>query len=772
MNNFKFIYREEELDFAKKAFSTNNFIVYYYLKNSGLSHYLKKLQIDLCTEKNICFYVDCERNNEIAVQIAEQIISGCDQVELTNYLKKKKKGEITKNIVKSFFTALDIVPYVNLGEIGKSLMDAISDTNDVDIAHLSDYKIEKAIINLFHSLERSNYIDSVYILIDNASILSPNSLDFIVKLMTYCSSKIMLAISNNNNSIGNETLSKLSKIEFCPFEIKKVFERPDNRLIHGLFHCYNRSYKEDYLDLFERHERNIHIIMSFIRGFNMNYTNIDIDTILILKILLIVNTALRKDILDYIYQKTNSTINAINKFNYMSIIEKLENMKFIFLDINNNIYLNKKVVNEDEIKITLIERITICRDILDIFEMFKNELNVFQLKFAINNLDKDYSRRKSYILILLKNQKKSGSVEQQYLDMLFYLDNKKELLEICSMYYDLQVYDVPYLRIKQHSKFIKERESQILIALLRERLHEGDYSKSLQNIIEKSTNKDEKCLLMAVFFQALFNMGKSNQCMQILYNSSHKYYYKNFESSSKYHFLLRNVSYYINDVEIAIGNYNLCLSKFKNSDPVNYNRTMSNFICYLMKHDKNSYAKIVLEEKVKEVIRILDFNDPKYLFLSNNYGIYLTKTNKGDPYKYFDAIIFESGTTETPFIYAQINYALHIAKKNSAKALLMLDEIYHRSVRESKVVPTKIFYFINRILVEYMNDINNVDLLDYIKNNPLRGDKEYAKSLYNSYFNKFKFGIKYCEADWNNLFLPGYLFYHGFSADLLLLNFR
>ena len=139
----------------------------------------------------------------------------------------------------------------------------------------------------------------------------------------------------------------------------------------------------------------------------------------------------------------------------------------------------------------------------------------------------------------------------------------------------------------------------------------------------------------------------------ITYLPNNKFYYENFRPSCYYHFLLRNVSYYVENVEEGIRNYSYCLSKFKNCDPVNYNRTLSNFIGYLMKHIKNKQAKRVLNNKIDEVKSILEFNDQKYLYLNINYGIYLMLETNDDPTPYFDSILFDAGTTETPYIYMQ-----------------------------------------------------------------------------------------------------------------------
>ena len=116
------------------------------------------------------------------------------------------------------------------------------------------------------------------------------------------------------------------------------------------------------------------------------------------------------------------------------------------------------------------------------------QLTIPQLKFAVSNLDKDYNRRKSYILLLLDKQKSIGQVEQQYLDMLFYLDNKYDLIKICSMYYNLQVYDVPFLRLQQHTEFLEERECKDLLALLKERLHKDNYCEKLWDLVNSSIN--------------------------------------------------------------------------------------------------------------------------------------------------------------------------------------------------------------------------------------------------------------------------------------------
>lgn len=67
-----------------------------------------------------------------------------------------------------------------------------------------------------------------------------------------------------------------------------------------------------------------------------------------------------------------------------------------------------------------------------------------------------------------------------------------------------------------------------------------------------------------------------------------------------------------------------------------------------------------------------------------------------------------------------------------------------------------------------MNDINNIELLEEIKSTPLRGDEKYTNNLYDFYSYRFENKIKYKDSDWKKCFLPGYIFYHGFDAEVLM----
>ena len=142
--------------------------------------------------------------------------------------------------------------------------------------------------------------------------------------------------------------------------------------------------------------------MSYIRGFHMDFMRLDKNSILLLKIMLILNTSIYIKTLNAIYNKSLHLSSNMDDSNFKIFINTLINRGFLGIDQYDYIHLNHNIISEDEIKITLVERLTISRDIIDIFERCKTELTISQLKFAIHNLDKDYSRRKSYILVLLK----------------------------------------------------------------------------------------------------------------------------------------------------------------------------------------------------------------------------------------------------------------------------------------------------------------------------------------------------------------------------------
>ena len=497
----------------------------------------------------------------------------------------------------------------------------------------------------------------------------------------------------------------------------------------------------------------------------MDFQAMDNTTLTILKILLIVKTKLSIKLVLDILTNMQDAYELNPQCDFENTLKQIEEKNLIIIN-DNDISLNKNIVTSSNIKIIQSDKLYITAYILNAFESNINILTIEQLKFAIDNLTRDYNKRKKYIFLLLKQEKNAHCIELKYLDMLLSC-NKSELFEACSMYYNMQIYDMPSTLLLQHKQFSQCRQYLILSSLLDERLHRENYGVKLKALIDSSKNSNEKCLLTAIYFTALFNENKSNLGIKILQDNENELYYEKFSNSKYYYYLLRNVSYYIDNIDEAKLNYELCLFNFENTDPVNYNRTMSNYVGYLLAHDCQK-SREILESLISKIEGILQFNDTRYLYLNINYGIYLIKTGHSNPTKYFNAIIYEEGTTETPYIYSQINLSLYIAKTSPIKALMLLQKIYSAHIENSNVKPTKIYYYINRILVEYMNGKNNMNLLEYIKENPLRGNEKEANALYNEYKYRFENSIKYCEEDFDKLFLPGPIFYHGFDVDLLL----
>ncbi|MCL2477567.1 hypothetical protein [Candidatus Bathycorpusculum sp.] len=335
------------------------------------------------------------------------------------------------------------------------------------------------------------------------------------------------------------------------------------------------------------------------------------------------------------------------------------------------------------------------------------------------------------------------------------------------MYYDAHVYGISYNRMKRYERdCCDDRAYNVLCALFLERRHENNYVSLLENLVNSSQNIDEKCLLLSVLLVAYLNSDASDKYKCIVNNSDHEYYFEKYKNSNQYVYLLRNVSYYIADFNRANKYYDQCLNAFKNRDPVNYKRTISNYICYLMRHDVDLSGRL-LKNRMQEVEEIIKYMDDKYLYLNINYGLYLMKYNLGDPTEYFSSIAYSSETTETPFIYAQINLAAYTVKSNPEKALSIMNCIEYE-VQKTTIPRTKQFYNINRCLIDYINGNYREDLIQEIRNSPLRGNHDYGEFLYTYYKKRFDQKIPYSEHDWDKLFLPGYLFYRYFEAELLL----
>ena len=107
---------------------------------------------------------------------------------------------------------------LHAGELVSSFADAIKDTLDTDIEHLSDYKIEKAIISMLGQIEKKGKIRKVYILVDDASSLKPEGIEFVAKIMDFDIVRTLLTIPNNHIDPGMENLSKICANDYKPYD--------------------------------------------------------------------------------------------------------------------------------------------------------------------------------------------------------------------------------------------------------------------------------------------------------------------------------------------------------------------------------------------------------------------------------------------------------------------------------------------------------------------------------------------------------------------------
>lgn len=186
-----------------------------------------------------------------------------------------------------------------------------------------------------------------------------------------------------------------------------------------------------------------------------------------------------------------------------------------------------------------------------------------------------------------------------------------------------------------------------------------------------------------------------------------------------------------------------------------------------MREDHDEIVQKRLSYISQEVKTILDYNDLAYLYLNNNYGIYITRYTDEDPSAFFNSIPFSLGTTETPYIYAQVNLALFYLKKDVTLAFRTIVAV-ENLVENTSVPRTKQFYAINRALVEYANNIFPKQWIEIIKSKPLRGNKEYSQFLCEKYSSIYQNGILFDPSMINELSLPGYLFYRYFDGKELL----
>ncbi len=780
MAEFKFVCRETELEETISSLTTNELVLLHSQNNSGLTHFLKKLMQLLWKNDSVCFYIDSESNLSISDQIIGQVAlfsknDAPEQNAASKLLRKSNKGNIVFAIVTSCLYALDAIPLLpDIGSIANILITSIKETLDTDYEHLNDFKTEKAVAKFFEILSRKRN-KTIYLLIDNPQKLKVDEFSFLALLMERYHIRILFAFNSQESSSEVELLSKLSsKAETTRFQIDRIkseFRRPDNLLIEALYQCYGKEFLPNVIPIFEKSGRDIHIIMTNILGISVNLFDLIPQLQYLLKVLYVLDCPVPSLVLFPVLRSENfNTLSCSDSEFQALVIQASENGYINIHGFDNTEYeiCFNNLASESFI-ITFAERQKIIGDTIKAMDQVYDSLSAPLLEFAISNLEHDYSHCKQYILALTRIQSKKNCVNLSYLNKLCYFENAEELFYICGIYYDYGVYDKPYYLLQSHKNFSRKQGYKLIQALICERLHLENYVEKLEKLYDHEVSHEKKCLLASVLFVAYLNSDSAEKYKCFL-NPESSYFYKSFEDCRNYYYLLRNVTYYIEEVSDAINNYEKCLTIFRSKDPVNYNRTISNYLCYLMRHDSDQAARSQMESIAYEVKRILEYNDVAYAYLNNNYGIYLMRYTDKDPTTYFSSIPYSSGTTETPYIYAQINLALYNSKLNPRYALEILNEIeYH--VNRTTVPRTKQFYHINRALIEFLNGTFPQSQLNEILAKPLRGNEEYAHDLYNAY-STLRNNTQSLDAEqYKILSLPGYLFYRYFKAEKLLADF-
>lgn len=780
MADFKFVRRDAELEETISSLSNNKLVLLHSQNNSGLTHFLKKLMQLLWGNDSVCFYIDSDSDLCISNQIIGQVAlfsknDTPEKNEAAKLLRKPSKGNIVFALVTSCLYALDAIPLLpNIGSVANSLITSIKETLDTDYEHINDFKTEKAVAKFFETLCKKKK-KIIYLLIDNPQKLPVDEFPFLALILEKYNVRILFAFNSQDYSSETELLSKLSsRTEITGLTINKIkseFQRPDNPLIEALYQCYGKEFLPSVIPVFEKNGRNIHIIMTHILGITMHFSELHPQLQYLLKVLYILNCPVPASVLFPILRNENLGSLNCSDSEFQALAEQAVEQGYLRAsqlgDVEYELCYNN--LDSGVFTISFAEKQKIISDAITVMDQVYDSLSSSLLEFAIINLEHDYSHSKQYILALANIQSKKNCVNLSYLNKLNYFENSKELFCVCSIYYDYGVYDKPYRLLQTHKNFSRLQVYKLTKALICERLHSDNYVGQLENLFSQISSREKKCLLASVLFVAYLNSDYAEK-YKCFFDSKSVYYYKSFEDCKNFYYLLRNVTYYIEEVPEAISNYEKCLAIFRSKDPINYNRTISNYLCYLMRHDSNQAAMTKMESIAKESKLILEYNDAAYAYLNNNFGIYLMRYTDEDPTTYFSSIPYSSGTTETPYIYAQINLALYNVKLNPRKALETMNAVEDH-VKRSPVPRTKQFYHINRALIEFLNGTFPEAQLNEILAKPLRGNADYAEDLYNRYFMQRDNAPSLDAEQFKALSLPGYLFYRYFRAEKLLADF-
>jgi len=798
-NEFVYVTRKESPEDTISYLKNSKLCILYSQDKSGLSHFLKQTQRVISRNNDspnkwYCFYIDSRCKDSIATQIVKQILNASNYHEntISRIITKKQFKGIIQSILNSISITFNIgftSTRVNVGELLEKLVSSIEDTLNVDLAHSGDYKLELAVIKILEKIEQLEPEARLFYLFDNAELIRIS--DFERMLVKHSTSRVLFAFSANTGL--EEKSKKISSISMKPQHISWTFEYPDDDFIIKIFkelNGINVSKNDSLLNEIKMHGRNIHIIMGLV---NEVENPMDEDMLDILKILSVVNkyneyikhpVMLSKDMIFKIvthYQlkferaDENLFINKINSLVKYGLI----NMQDDFLQQRNSSYA--------ELSLSPREIIQIPHSILNIFEEHKHTFTIEQCKYAIMQYreSRNPTATKNYVLNLLDLERSNSQmgrktykseIKQDFLDLVSSFNSLSELLKICVAYYNQLNYLIPLEHMvskdNKHLRTENPRAYDTMLVLLQERLHKGKYASELQKLVKTTSNINEKCLLAAVLFVARLNSNEKGiaNFKEILEEKSSELYYKNFRESKYYSYLLNSIGFYIKSPAEGISNYESLLTSFRGRDVISYNRTISNYLCYLMHNSQCSpLANNRLINIAKEAEHILNYYDERWKLLNINYGLYLMMTNTGNAHDYFDRIPLEPVTSPTSYIFSQINKAMYFAKHGDKnKAFSLLDSIYEQYISLTSVPHTEGLYYVNRSLLEYINNDEAIISADEITVARLRGDIDTRNQLVKFYKDMNNLMITYTDDFWEKLFKLGYVFYRNIDPSLLL----
>lgn len=653
MAMFKFVCRDTEISEVLTAIRENYIVLLHCLTNSGLTHFLKRVMQLLWDNDTVCFYIDGESQLSISEQIIGQTMmfskdDSLEQNKAAKLLKKHDKGDLAYSVVTSCLFALDAVPLLpSIGTIANSLLTSIKETLDTDPGHIEDFKTEKAVAHFCETLTRKKK-KSFILLIDNPQKLSSNEHSFLQLLQERFNIRILFTFGQETLSDEIELISKFSNTKYAEsnyiYRVDREFTRPDDTLIKELYECYGAQFFPERLPYYEKSNRNIHVIMADIWGLPVDINNVDPKFQFLLKTLATLEIAVPQSILFQVLRTENIESMTLSDVYLQKICDHAATLGMITVENSNGAQertytLSRQMAISSAHQTSFVERQSIIAATIRAMDCQIESLDRAMLEFAIAHLEHDYSHAKRYIIAHTRLLHKKSCASLGYLDKLNYFESIEELIFVVSVYYDYGVYDKPYRLLKSHREYSRKQDYQVALALMCERLHIDNYVDKLEHLFNTIKNPEKKCLIAAVLFVAYLNSDDSKKFM-CFFDKNNKYYYVSFQHYHNYYYLLRNISYYIEDVTTAINNYEKCLAVFSSRDPINYNRTISNYICYLMRNDQNEIAKKYLTQISKEAKKILDYSDSAYSYLNNNFGIYLMRYTNEDPTKFFASIPF------------------------------------------------------------------------------------------------------------------------------------